>query len=171
VRIIKNTSLAAVSLLAIVVFMLSTRETPLLAVSLSEPIAPTTAGPCALVCWMGLGGSCPTDYHLAITTENAEFRNVEWGTGPHNDYLCYPQSCEERHGFNCEPIPAGLEELRASLISDDAERTSMLIRQSNERIVLNLARSAVQAVGCANDVVAHMPVTPVFARRLQDLLQ
>jgi hypothetical protein len=160
---------ARLFLLAIVAFPFGTSETPLRAVSVSESIAATTSDPCALACWMGSGGSCPTDYHIAILTEVESARNVEWGTGPHYDYQCYPQSCQAKHGFDCEFIE-GLEDLRTSLVTVDAQRTSSLIRQGNDRVVLNLARSAIQALNCRGEVVAHMPVSSPFARRVQSLL-
>lgn len=163
--------LAVVLLLAIVAAVLATPEATVRAISVTEPIVATAAEPCALVCWMGLGGSCPTDYHMAQTTEVETARNVEWGTGPHNDYMCYPQDCETKHGFDCEPIPEGLEALRASLADGDARRASMLIRRNNERVVLNRARSAVQALSCTGEVIAHMPVSPAFAARVEVMLQ
>ena len=162
--------LAAVLLLAIVVAVLGTPEATVRAISVAEPIVATAAEPCALVCWMGSGGSCPTDYHIALTTEVESARNVEWGTGPHNDYMCYPQDCETKHGFDCV-IPEGLEALRASLVDGDANRASMLIRQNNERVVLNRARSALQALSCTGEVIAHMPISPVFAARVEVMLQ
>ena len=157
------------AVLVLAAFTLGERETPLEAVSISTPVVNVAAGPCALVCWMGFGGSCPTDHHLAVTTEVESARNVEWGTGPHNDYQCYPQSCEVKHGFDCDMIE-GLEELRASLAAGDAEGTSILIRQSNARVVINRERSAVQALSCTGEVVAHLPVAARFADRVQGML-
>lgn len=146
------------------------QETKLHAVSVSEPVVAESHGPCALACWMGLGGSCPSDYHLAITTSVESARNAEWGTGPHNDYMCYAGSCDEMHGLDCTPLEE-LESLRASMASEDIVRTALLLRNTDRDIVLNVGRSAIQVLDCQSAVVAHLPISTRDLHRLQALLE
>lgn len=87
---------------------------------------------------------------------------------------------KERQANNCEEIPDGEEldewiegecpdegcapseedsQLTQALVNEDSPRIASLIQLHPDRYELNLARNAVQIVGCGDYIVGHVPLT------------
>ena len=161
-KTIRNGMVGLVTVAVVAIAGFSAPETRLHAAALSEPVIVTEGGECAVHC--GPFG-CPSGWHLAILTMQS-FLNSEWGSGPHYDFNCYPGTCDDEHP-ECDQIEGEeLEVLRLALAGDDVLEAARFINQHSARVVMNLARSAVQVSSCRGEIVAHLPVDEVFSRRV-----
>lgn len=128
------------------------------------PVVANPAGECAVHCG---GFECPAEWHLAILTQQS-FLNAEWGSGPHYDFNCYEGLCADEHPW-CEPIAPALEDLRLALSRHDLAAVAVLINRE-DRIQLNVHRSAIQVSSCQGDLAAHLPLSRANAARIQGVV-
>lgn len=89
--------------------------------------------------------------------------------GVHLDPVCYPGTCDTKHGPMCGPpdfANSEFEELRRRLARNDAAGAATLVLAHGREVVVNVERSAVQILDCTGGVVAHLPVSTDLAASL-----
>jgi hypothetical protein len=96
--------------------------------------------------------------------------NSQWGSGPHYDFNCYEGTCDDEHEA-CTPEAEGLEQLRTALATADVVAAAAVIAEHEGTVAVNAARSAVQVSNCSGEVVAHLPISNAFARKVQTVLK
>jgi hypothetical protein len=123
------------------------------------PFAPTT-GP--LDCDIDCGDNeplCPDGQHDAWNTVPAFMAWTRNGGVHAFPQDCRAYTCDVRHGPFCGYWPGGLEDLRTSVLAQDAKTIAATTRSDPKEVVVNTERSALQIVNCKGAVVVHIPMS------------
>lgn len=111
-----------------------------------------------------IGDTCGVECSRGMCAEGEHhapegFPNNEVGAGAHNN--CFSGTCQEQHPV-CDGDWLALEEverLRADLVAGDAQAVRQWLDHRSGAVELNRKRSALQALGCGEEVLLHVPLT------------